>query len=68
MATEQVRCSTKDYSELFQQRHELELRIAHPRPARLNFSWPRLSRLSRDVLLMSQTLSEEGGPYGCCEK
>jgi len=27
MATEQVRCTTKDYSELLQQRHELELRI-----------------------------------------
>src|SRR6476646_5678699 len=27
MATEQVRCPTKDYSELLQQRQELELRI-----------------------------------------
>ena len=27
MATEQVRCPTKDYAELLQQRHELELRI-----------------------------------------
>jgi hypothetical protein len=76
MATEQDRCPTKDYSELLQQRHESELRIvskaweddAFKEKLLKLISWPRQSRFSRVVLLNSQTLSDEGGPYGCCEK